>query len=102
MNCPPEIADIILEILREGLLRVRAASWASDLRRCELEADHLHNLPDLLINYSSERLRFYWEVERASLIQQSSRPGLDDCGFQSSWERLRPYVESLPQPALAE
>ncbi len=102
MNCPPEIADIILEILQAGLLRARAASWASDLRRCELETDHLHNLPELLKNYSPERLRYYWEAERASFIEQGSRAGLYDRGFESLWERLRPYVESLSHPALAE
>jgi hypothetical protein len=102
MSCPSEIADIILEILQVGLLRIRAAAWASDFPRCELEADHLHNLPDLMKNYSTERLQYYWEAERTSFIEKGSRTVFYDPVYENLWERLRPFVKSLPQSALAE
>jgi len=67
MNCPPAIAEVLLQILHEGLLRIRSAGWQSDAAACARDADHLHNLPSLLANYSPDRLRYYWEVERSGV-----------------------------------
>ena len=71
MNCPPEIADIITRLIEAGILRIRAAAWAGDSARCAVEADHIHNLPGLLTNFSSETLRYYWEVEMPAFLAQS-------------------------------
>jgi len=54
MTCPTEIAEILTEILRTGLLRIRALGWSGNAERCAIEADHLHNVPDLLAHYSPE------------------------------------------------
>jgi hypothetical protein len=70
MNCPDEIADIVLELIQTSLLRIRAQGWAGNSARCAVEAAHVHNLPDLLRDFSSERLHFYWEVERWALLQE--------------------------------
>ena len=87
MNCPSEIAEIVLEILRVGLLRVRAVGWCGDGRRCAVEADHLHNLPTLLARFSADLLRFYWEVERPAFLSQSES---DACqAFEPLWTHLR-------------
>src|SRR5690242_16044628 len=61
MTCPPGVAEIVLEILTMGLLRIRMAGWSGEGRICASEADHLHNLPELLSAYSPERLSYYWE-----------------------------------------
>lgn len=84
MNCPKEIANILLKILSEGLLRIRAS--ADDAERCFDEADHLHNLPNLLADYSPELLDFYWDVERPSYIARTPRTDLDR--FERLWEEL--------------
>ncbi len=52
MNCPPEVAEILLEILQNGLLRIRMLGWSDAGHRCAIEADHLHNLPHLLTHFS--------------------------------------------------
>ena len=44
MNAPPEVSRIILEIITQGLLRIRASAWA-DRERCAIEADHLLSAP---------------------------------------------------------
>lgn len=85
MPCPPEIAEILLEILQLGLLRIRALGWSGNGAGCASEADHLHNLPALLRNYSPEQLRYYWEVERPAY---SSRGDGDPAAFAAAWERL--------------
>ncbi|HEV3117193.1 MAG TPA: hypothetical protein VGY58_09085 [Gemmataceae bacterium] len=85
MTCPPEIASVIVDILRTGLLSIRSAAWAGDAQRCAIEADHIHNLPDLLNNYSDELLSFYWHVSREAFIKET--PG-ELSSLQPLWQRL--------------
>jgi len=94
MNCPPPIAAILLEILSRGILRIRACS--GDASRCLIEADHIHNLPNLVRDYSPQLLAFYWEVERASFVSLSPEALL--AGFEPLWRELRPHVEALGEP----
>jgi hypothetical protein len=94
MNCPPEIAEIIFEILRNGLLRIRLTGWRGDAHRCAVEADHLHNLPRLLTQFSADSLRYYWEVERPSFLNQTTNDFLP--GFEELWNRLACFVEAGP------
>jgi hypothetical protein len=98
MACPPKIADILLEIVKLGVLRVRAAGWSNDAKRCALEADHIHNLPDLLSNFSCDRLAYYWDAERPSFIQQSTSEDL--AVFEPLWDKLRGYVVNATDPVL--
>ncbi len=89
MNCPTPIADLLLEILSRAILRIRACS--GDPNRCMVEADHIHNLPNMIRGYSPELLSFYWEVERASFVSQTPEDQL--VGFEPLWRELRPHVE---------
>jgi hypothetical protein len=86
MNCPPEVAEVVLDILQAGLLCIRASGWSGDDRRCAVEADHLHNLPALLSNYSPQLLRFYWDVERTSYLNEIGPESA--AVFASQWKRL--------------
>ncbi len=94
MQCPPEIAVIVCEILRTGLLRIRACK---DADRCALEADHLHNLPALLADYKPERLEYYWNIERRCL---KDRYGHDE-QFEPLWKMLAKHVPTATARALA-
>lgn len=85
MSCPPDIAEVIVEILQTGLLRIRAQGWSGDSAACAGEADHLHNLPHLLSNYSPELLRYYWEVEKPAYCNGGDG---DPKAFAPAWERL--------------
>jgi hypothetical protein len=86
MQCPPEIADILHEILRVGLLRIRAFGFAGDSGRCAIEADHLHNLPALLGDFRPESLDYYLNVERVCYSDQSDPD--DVACFDSLWNSL--------------
>jgi hypothetical protein len=94
MNCPPAIAEILLNILRNGILRMRAAAWAGNIDQVVAEADHVHNLPALLKDYSKDLLRFYWEIERPSFISKVP----EVAAFEESWKKLRPFVAPSGQP----
>jgi hypothetical protein len=62
--------EIYCDILYRGLVTIR--NCANDPERCFAEADHLHNLPDLLRSFANEDLhRYYWEAMRPSFIGQS-------------------------------
>lgn len=98
MLCPREVADIIAEVLRTGLLRIRLSD---DARRSAVEADHLHNLPALLTDYRHELLDFYWRVERIAFIRDSSRE--DMASFEPLWAALAEHVaatknDGVPTP----
>src|SRR5262245_29351674 len=97
MNCPQNIARILVEIIQIALLRSRAAGWSGDARRCAVEADHVHNLPRLLLDYSPELLRYYWEVSKPGYEQETGAP---DPGFQPLWDALERQLGCC-QPAEA-
>lgn len=88
MACPAEIADILCGIIRTGLLRIRNG-MATDVA---LEADHLHNLPELVTDYKPELLDYYWTVERVCYIERSTAE--DAQFFDSLWAALAPYVNA--------
>ena len=90
MQCPPEIAEIVCEILRIGLLRIRAQGWDGNPKRCAIEADHLHNLPGLLANYKVDLLDYYWQVERASFIGLCTAE--DVKAFEPLWNSLAKHL----------
>ena len=96
MQCPPEIADIVCEILRTGLLRIRALR---DVEQCAVEADHLHNLPGLLASFKPELLDYYWHVERAGFIARVT-PEDAEC-FAPLWKALAKHVASSKSRAIA-
>src|SRR3954453_11829226 len=96
---PPEVSQIILAILKTGLLRVRSLAWSGQVDRCATEADHLHNLPGLLADYSEEMLQYYWDVERPSYIDQIPADQLAE--WEPHWQKLRHHVEPLGPPTPA-
>jgi hypothetical protein len=95
MSCPPDIAEVVVKILTAGILRIRAQGWSGDGQRCAVEADHLHNLPHLLSTYSPDLLRYYWEVERPSFIQHSSKADL--ALFEPLWQDLGSVLPANPR-----
>jgi hypothetical protein len=61
----------IAHILSESLLRIRLQGALGNHKNCEIEADHVHNLPNLLLNFSDELLAFYYNVERKQYLAQT-------------------------------
>src|SRR5437764_105171 len=99
MTCPPDAAAILLDVLGQGVLQARAAGWSGDVVRAATEADHVHNLPALLADYSPARLRYYWDVERAGYEAHAGPE--KTAAFRPLWNRLRAHVERLAPMAAA-
>ena len=91
MLCPREIADVLLKILYMGILSARAAGWSGDAARAAREADHIHNLPGLLADYSPDRLAYYWDAERPAYLDA----GGTAARFQELWDQLWRHVEAI-------
>ena len=87
MDCPDQIAGVILQILREGVLSARSAGNAE---RSALEADHVHNLPDLLRCFHPELLTYYWDAERPAYLKAAGWHNVQR--FEPLWEQLEPLV----------
>ena len=91
MQCPREIADVLLEILSRGTLRIRMFAGIQQSKKCFIEADHLHNLPHLLSDYRPELLRYYWQIERQSFMRQVPEDERRD--LEPLWKRLAELIE---------
>ena len=94
--CPADIADVLLRILQTGTVQARSAGWSGDAALSAWEADHLHNLPDLLRRYSPRKMRYYWQRERVSYI---SRMGGQPMVFEELWAELEPLVPQIEELA---
>ena len=95
MKCPNDLGRILIGIIGAGLLRIRAAAWAGDADRCAREADHIHNLPGLLQDYTFDRLKYYWDVERADYVTQSRDVSMTQ--FEHLWDELGHYAEETTE-----
>jgi len=67
MKCPPDVAEVLAEIIYWALVRIRGYGFAGDARRCAHEADHAHNLPALIYDYSPDLLLYYFSLKEISL-----------------------------------
>jgi hypothetical protein len=94
MLCPTEIAEVVLPILQNGLLRLRASAWQGETDLCRVESDHIHNLPDLLADYHPEKLQYYWSVERPEYVRHVGADRLD--GWEELWRRLGERIDQEP------
>jgi hypothetical protein len=88
-RCPDEIADPLLEILYRSSLAVRSAGGRGNARVCELEAEHVHNLPELIRSFDPKYLRIYLDLTRPSFVEaMRETPGGDVRQYQELWMKL--------------
>ena len=93
MRCPARIEPTILEIVRCALLNIRSSGWDSNAAECALEADHVHNLPTLILDYSDGAVKYYLGPCREQYIRGMQN---NDTGalqrFQPLWDQLERLV----------
>jgi hypothetical protein len=85
MSGNDEIRRILLEILRVGLLRIRAYGSSGLGEACSWEADHLHNLPVLIRSVRREELLYYYNIERPAFLTHTTS-NVDE--FKLLWDEL--------------
>jgi hypothetical protein len=96
MKCPTDVASLLLRIIGLALLNVRGFGFTKgDANRCAIEADHVHNLPDLIENFSAGALRYYLDVSRAQYRRLiANEPGTSKL-FESVWDQLDEYMKTV-------
>jgi len=92
MNNEEEIKQVLLSIIRTGLLRIRAFGYDALPQQCALEADHIHNLPGLVGNLKIELLDYYFNAERLDFI----RNAIDPRPFEQDWKQLELLIRRVP------
>jgi hypothetical protein len=58
-------SEALLQLLDVGMSRISQALEAEDLVWAEIEADHIHNLPEMLDAFVDSKLSYYLDSERA-------------------------------------
>jgi hypothetical protein len=95
MECPDGIALLLLKIIGIGLINVRGFAWqGGGAEPCAIEADHIHNLPGLLANFTQSRLRYYMDVYRPEYLRQVGSTG-GAALFEPIWKSLDEYRARL-------
>jgi hypothetical protein len=91
MHSQDDIKRVLLDILRVGLLRIRAFANSGLSDACSLEADHLHNLPMLVRSLRRDELLFYYNVERPAFLDRTEA-NTDD--FRPLWSELETQLQA--------
>lgn len=86
-----ELREILLHVMSKGLLRIRARGFGGYADQCAIEADHLHNLPDLVLQPSLQMLPYYFDVSRTSFIARAD----DTTEFEVDWKRLEAILTEM-------
>jgi len=95
MNKKDEKLLALKKIISYGLLNIRRYGANGDARQCEVEADHIHNLPSVLFDFDDGSFFYYWEVEKPIYEKYTKK---NDRGmFEESWEELERHYFSLTQ-----
>jgi hypothetical protein len=66
------------QLLENGLVAVRNCAHAGRLALCEIEADHIHNLPSLLDEPNETRHVYYIVGERRLYLDRLKTLGADE------------------------
>lgn len=62
-----------LEILKYGLIFIRNSAHDGKPKVCEIEADHLHNIPTLIQEENNLRHRYYLDNERSLYLERRKK-----------------------------
>ncbi len=85
MNTDDALRSLLLEIIRVGLRRIRTFAHNRDSTACHREADHIHNLPELVTTLNLDQLRYYLDVERGQFVRDDPDAPLE---FMPLWEEM--------------
>ena len=83
------LKDALLSILREGLLRIRVLGWNGQAEQCAVEADHLHNLPQLIRTLDPKFLHYYYEIARPVFMAEAKNTQ----AFEPHWSQIENLLE---------
>lgn len=94
--------EVYCDILHFGLLHLRTAARGGDSPICEIEADHLHNIPSLIGEKNEHRHLYYYDCERTLYLERlavqgaavSERARFTLERYRELWAELEAYTRS--------
>jgi hypothetical protein len=93
MNCPDDVAEALLEILESAVFGIRVAGWNGNAEYCALEADHVHNLPAMLREFSRSALEYYLDATRPAYIEELQQvTGSNGDAYRPLWAKLEHFL----------
>jgi hypothetical protein len=90
MNTPAIVQASLFTILKLGLLIIRSEAERKNSERCAIEANHLHNIPGLLDNFSVDALKYYIDVEAPQYVRESNEQIPEE--FRRAWTELTDWL----------
>ena len=97
MTCPEEIRSQVLTILSVGLRNILVSHGTKRYERCFIEANHIHNLPDLIENFLPRKLKYYLEVEVPQYLRESDGKAIGE--IRAAWEVLQRCYNQISEPS---
>ena len=87
---------VYLAILHYGLINIRDAAYQNNTHLCEIEADHLHNLPKLVFEEDLFQHKYYFEKEKELYLERinnfhpvnGSVFSFTLCRYKELWKQL--------------
>ncbi len=90
---PADVREALAQILEIACLSIRVAARKGDVKYCAIEADHIHNLPDLLRKFDAAKLKYYLSVTRPSYIEALGQlPDTTVEPYQALWRQLERHA----------
>jgi hypothetical protein len=90
MHPLPIVQASLLTILKLGLPNIRCEAWRKNSERCAIEADHLHNIPGLLEDFSIDLLKYYVDIERLRYVREINDQVLEE--IRNAWTDLTHWL----------
>lgn len=86
---PDKMQVAFLEILRWTLLKIRNET---NLDVCRLLADHAHNIPEMIGNYTFDKFYYYWHTEKPSFLENLHKIDPSREFFHEQWLILEDFL----------
>ena len=67
---PKKVRIAIGKILETAILSIRFNLGRENLKYCEIELNHIHNLPKILKKFDSRELKYYLDITREAYIEK--------------------------------
>jgi hypothetical protein len=90
MKIPEELQKPLLTIVEIGIVNIRYRCEGGRYESCEAEANHIHNIPGLLRDFSADKLAYYLEVELPQYLREIGNNPRGD--LLPHWEALRRWL----------
>lgn len=87
-----ELREALTLLLEKCLLRIRGEAGKGDTESCRVEADHLHNIPRVLLDYQPGLLPYYWDAERLGYLEAG---GNATC-YEKEWAVIGRFAWVIP------